>query len=188
MLNKNSENPIPIVWATFTFSFACNILTRLMALYWEKTDAQSPFVWWSSSNYWAPIKTKLQQFLICGWNNDQSARGMSAERRWESSSYPGSSCSSRCWNFCERSPIIVARETHDLNNKLQHKQLEICLNNLNLFLETMRYCCNNFLIIKWIITDKILFKYNETVTKSTGYSKHHSCGDENIENNLGWFC
>ncbi len=67
------------------------------------------------------LKRKIQLFPICQWNNDRPAGGISVERRGGRFSYPGSSCSNRCWNFVERSPTIVAWETWHLINKPQHK-------------------------------------------------------------------
>ncbi len=65
---------------------------------------------------------------------------------------------------------MVAWETQDSNEKLQLKKLDICFDRLNLFLETMRYCYDNFLTIKWIVTNKIPFQRNNSDIKSSGDS------------------
>ncbi len=46
------------------------------------------------------------------------------------------------------------------------KKLDICLNTLNRFLNTMQYCYDNFSTIKWIVTNKIPFKHNKAGNKS----------------------
>mmetsp|Transcript_6695 Transcript_6695/g.14807 ORF Transcript_6695/g.14807 Transcript_6695/m.14807 type:complete len:197 (-) Transcript_6695:48-638(-) len=75
-------------------------------------------------------------------------------------------------NFIERSPVMVAWETRDSKDKPQLKKLDICFDNLNPFLDTMRYCYDNFSAIKWIVTNKIMFQCNKSDAKSTDDSKN----------------
>ncbi len=82
-------------------------------------------------------------------------------------------------NFIERSPIMVAWETWDSMEKPQLKKLYICFDSLNPFLETMRYCYDNFSTINWIVTNKIPFQGNNSDIKSIRDSKHDCCSVDN---------
>ncbi len=84
-------------------------------------------------------------------------------------------------NFVERSPVMVAWETQDSTDKPKLKKLDICFDSLNSFLDTMRYCYDNFSAIKWIITDKIPFQRNKAEDKSTGESKHEYCSKDDAQ-------
>ncbi len=75
-------------------------------------------------------------------------------------------------NFVEKSPVMVAWETRDAMEKPQLQKLDICLDSLNPFIDTMRYCYDNFSTIKWIVTNNIKFQCNKSDAKSNENSNN----------------
>lgn len=86
-------------------------------------------------------------------------------------------------SFVDRSPVAVAWETRDMKGKPQIKKLDICFDSLNPFLETMRYCYDNFSTIKWIVTNKIPFQRNADNLKSTSESATNCRCEKNDKEN-----
>ncbi len=74
--------------------------------------------------------------------------------------------------FVERSPLAVAWETCNATNN-HKKKLDICFDSLDLFLQTMCYCYDNFSTIKWIVTNKIPFQRCKDDAKLTTESTTH---------------
>ncbi len=75
---------------------------------------------------------------------------------------------------------MVAWETQDSKENPQLKKLDVCFDSLNMFLETMRYCYDNFSTIEWIVKNKIPFQRDNSGIKSPCDSKNDHCSADDM--------